>query len=62
MKADGLAAGKGVVVCDDAAAASTVLRDWYDANEIPGGGTDIVLEERLTGREISSSRSPTAAR
>jgi phosphoribosylamine---glycine ligase len=53
VKADGLAAGKGVVVCDDAAAASTVLREWYEKNAVPGGGTDIVLEERMTGREIS---------
>jgi phosphoribosylamine--glycine ligase len=53
LKADGLAAGKGVVVCDDSAAALTVLGDWYERNQLPGGGTDIVLEERMTGREIS---------
>jgi phosphoribosylamine--glycine ligase len=53
VKADGLAAGKGVVVCDDAAAAETVLRDWYATNTIPGGGHDVVLEERMTGRELS---------
>ena len=48
-----MAAGKGVVVCDDAAAASTVLTEWFERNAIPGGGTDIVLEERMSGREIS---------
>jgi len=53
VKADGLAAGKGVVVCDDAQAASTVLGEWYERNAIPGGGTDVVLEERMSGREIS---------
>jgi phosphoribosylamine--glycine ligase len=53
LKADGLAAGKGVVVCDDAAAALSVLSDWYDKNQVPGGGTDIVMEERMSGREIS---------
>ena len=53
VKADGLAAGKGVVVCDDSAAASAVLGEWYEKNAIPGGGTDIVLEERMSGREIS---------
>ncbi|HEV8021039.1 MAG TPA: phosphoribosylamine--glycine ligase [Candidatus Lustribacter sp.] len=53
VKADGLAAGKGVVVCDDAAAASAVLTEWFERNAVPGGGTDIVLEERMTGREIS---------
>ena len=53
LKADGLAAGKGVVVCDDAAAASAVLAEWYEGKQLPGGGTDIVLEERMAGREIS---------
>jgi len=53
VKADGLAAGKGVVVCDDAAAAEVLLRDWYANNTIPGGGHDVVLEERMSGRELS---------
>jgi phosphoribosylamine--glycine ligase len=53
VKADGLAAGKGVVVCDDAAGAQAVLDDWYATNTIPGGGHDVVLEERMSGRELS---------
>jgi len=53
VKADGLAAGKGVVVCDDAASASAVLREWYEKGTVPGGGADIVLEERMSGREVS---------
>jgi phosphoribosylamine--glycine ligase len=53
VKADGLAAGKGVVVCDDAAGALALLGDWYGNNAIPGGGHDVVIEERLTGREVS---------
>jgi len=53
VKADGLAAGKGVVVCDDAAAATTVLTAWYEKKTLPGGGVDVVLEERMSGREIS---------
>ncbi len=53
VKADGLAAGKGVVVCDDAAAAEAVLHAWYTTNAIPGGGHDVVLEERMSGRELS---------
>jgi phosphoribosylamine--glycine ligase len=53
VKADGLAAGKGVVVCDDLTAALTVLTDWYEHNTVPGGGADVVLEERMAGREIS---------
>ena len=53
IKADGLAAGKGVVVTDDIASARVVLRDWYDNKRIPGGGVDVLLEEKLIGREIS---------
>ncbi len=53
IKADGLAAGKGVVVCDDVAAARGVVSDWYENNKIPGGGSDVLLEERLFGREVS---------
>jgi phosphoribosylamine--glycine ligase len=53
VKADGLAAGKGVVVCDDAASALALLADWYGNNAIPGGGHDVVIEEKLTGREVS---------
>ena len=53
IKADGLAAGKGVVVCDDVDSARTVLKDWYGAGKIPGGGSDVLLEEKLTGREVS---------
>ena len=52
VKADGLAAGKGVVVTDDVPAALAVLRTWYTTS-VPGGGNDVVLEARLTGREVS---------
>lgn len=52
VKADGLAAGKGVVVTDDVAGAKTVLRSWYESG-VPGGGVDVVLEQRLSGREVS---------
>ncbi len=53
VKADGLAAGKGVVVCDTVEEARAVLNDWYANNRIPGGGSDVLLEERLRGREVS---------
>jgi phosphoribosylamine--glycine ligase len=53
VKADGLAAGKGVVVAADVAAARAVLAQWYSNNRIPGGGADVLLEEMLVGREIS---------
>ncbi|MDP9025889.1 MAG: phosphoribosylamine--glycine ligase [Candidatus Eremiobacteraeota bacterium] len=53
VKADGLAAGKGVVVCDDRECARETLREWYTGNKIPGGGSDVLLEEKLSGREVS---------
>jgi phosphoribosylamine--glycine ligase len=53
VKADGLAAGKGVVVARDGDEARAVLNDWYGHNRVPGGGADVLLEERLEGREVS---------
>ncbi len=53
VKADGLAAGKGVVVCDRVDEARAVLAEWYGKNKVPGGGSDVLLEERLDGREVS---------
>jgi phosphoribosylamine--glycine ligase len=53
VKADGLAAGKGVVVAPDVVAARAVLNEWYGRNKIPGGGSDVLLEEKLEGREVS---------
>jgi phosphoribosylamine---glycine ligase len=53
VKADGLASGKGVVVTSGLQEARAVLGDWYRHGRIPGGGADVVLEERLEGREVS---------
>ena len=53
VKADGLAAGKGVVVAPNADAARDVLAEWYGSGTIPGGGGDVLLETLLAGREIS---------
>ncbi|HXW77019.1 MAG TPA: phosphoribosylamine--glycine ligase, partial [Candidatus Eremiobacteraceae bacterium] len=53
VKADGLAAGKGVVPCDDAAAAVGLLDAWFANGSVPGGGSSVVLEERLSGPEVS---------
>ena len=53
VKADGLAAGKGVVVTDSAEEARELLREWYTTEKIPGGGTSVLLEEKLVGREVS---------
>lgn len=48
VKADGLAAGKGVTVCDDLETAEAALRD-----ALGEGGARVVVEERLEGREAS---------
>lgn len=53
VKADGLAAGKGVVVTAGADDALAVVREWYGSNSVPGGGAAILLEQRLHGRELS---------
>lgn len=53
IKADGLAAGKGVVVAPDAKTAGALVSDWYANSGIPGGGNDLLLEERMFGRELS---------
>jgi phosphoribosylamine--glycine ligase len=53
VKADGLAGGKGVVVTDDADEAFEVLKEWFGSKGVPGGGSNVLLEERLTGREVS---------
>jgi phosphoribosylamine--glycine ligase len=52
VKADGLAAGKGVVVTSGADEARALLREWYGYG-VPGGGAGVLLERRLRGREIS---------
>jgi phosphoribosylamine--glycine ligase len=53
IKADGLASGKGVVVSPSVEDARAVLTGWYGENRIPGGGSDVLLEEKLEGREVS---------
>ncbi|MFN2449946.1 MAG: phosphoribosylamine--glycine ligase [Candidatus Baltobacteraceae bacterium] len=53
VKADGLAAGKGVVVVQSVDQARGVLSEWYASGKVPGGGSDVLLEEKLEGREIS---------
>lgn len=53
VKADGLAAGKGVVVTPGVEAARALVTDWYQSSKIPGGGLDVLLEEPIAGREVS---------
>jgi phosphoribosylamine--glycine ligase len=53
VKADGLAAGKGVIVCDELDQAEAVLRRMMLEREFGPAGDAVVIEERLSGREVS---------
>lgn len=53
IKADGLAAGKGVIVCENAAEAREALTRMMLDDAFAGAGEQVVIEERLTGKEVS---------
>jgi phosphoribosylamine--glycine ligase len=53
VKADGLAAGKGVTVCDDEAQAATAITDALDRRVFGAAGSRVLVEERLDGEELS---------
>ena len=53
VKADGLAAGKGVVVCESADQAVAAIDSMMIKKEFGVAGSKIVIEERLTGEEAS---------
>lgn len=53
IKADGLAAGKGVVICENAQQAETCLNDMMVDSKFGEAGTQIVIEDFLTGTEAS---------
>jgi len=52
VKADGLAAGKGVYVCPDAASAHAALDEVF-GGRFGAAGARVVVEELLTGAEVS---------
>ena len=53
VKADGLCAGKGVVVAGSAAEAKAAVRHLIADRAFGEAGARVVIEERLTGREVS---------
>jgi len=53
VKASGLAAGKGVAVVDNHDEARVVLRECMEQGRFGEAGKVVVLEERLTGDELS---------
>jgi phosphoribosylamine--glycine ligase len=53
IKADGLCAGKGVVLAPDIEAARQFLESVMEKNELGPGGRRVLLEETLDGEELS---------
>ena len=53
VKADGLAAGKGVLLCQDSEEGALAIRECMSDRAFGEAGDTVVLEEYLTGPEIS---------
>jgi phosphoribosylamine--glycine ligase len=53
VKADGLALGKGVVVCGDLETANAAIADAMESRKFGAAGTRVVIEEVLPGEELS---------
>ena len=53
VKADGLAAGKGVILAQDVETAEAAVRDMLAGNRFGDAGHRVVIEEFLTGEEAS---------
>ena len=53
VKADGLAAGKGVVICDQIDEAIQASKEMLEDNKFGEAGKSILIEERITGVEAS---------
>src|SRR6185295_17897335 len=53
IKADGLAAGKGVVIAEDEAQAHKAVREFMEDKSLGDAGSKLVIEEFLRGEEAS---------
>jgi phosphoribosylamine--glycine ligase len=53
VKADGLAAGKGVIVAETVAQAIDAARDMLSGNKFGAAGASVVIEEFMDGEEAS---------
>jgi phosphoribosylamine--glycine ligase len=54
IKADGLAAGKGVVITSDRKEAASVLKEMLGSGRFGAAGERVVLEQHLNGIEVSA--------
>jgi phosphoribosylamine--glycine ligase len=53
VKADGLALGKGVLICQSEAEAKDALKEIMEDKKFGASGNQVVVEEFLTGPEVS---------
>lgn len=53
IKADGLALGKGVLICEDQKSARNAVKSIMEDKQFGASGNQIVVEEFLTGPEVS---------
>lgn len=53
VKASGICAGKGVIICPDQTEAETALREIMADHKFADAGSTVVIEECLTGPEVS---------
>lgn len=53
LKADGLALGKGVLICQDLAQAEAGVKEIMEDKKFGTAGNTMVIEEFMTGREVS---------
>ncbi len=53
VKADGLALGKGVIICHNRAEAAEAVRDMLEKKKFGASGSRVVIEEFLEGPEVS---------
>lgn len=53
IKADGLAAGKGVLICDTKQEALDAIQSLMRIKEFGDAGNTVIIEEKLIGQEVS---------
>jgi len=53
VKADGLALGKGVIICQNRAEAAEAVREMMEKHKFGASGSRVVIEEFLEGPEVS---------